>query len=58
MNGDYNIVTRKGKVDGEDNGGNVFITCDSDINLKANGAIKLKGNNVKTFKEKDVFILS
>jgi hypothetical protein len=39
MNGDYNIVTRK---QGDD-GGNVFITCDSDISLTAKGAIKLKG---------------
>ena len=39
MNGDYNIVTRK---QGDD-GGNVFITCDSDINLSAKGAVIIKG---------------
>ena len=39
MNGDYNIVTRKQG----DNGGSVFITCDSDINLSAQGAVIIKG---------------
>tara|TARA_B100001113_G_scaffold279612_1_gene234296 strand:- start:101 stop:739 length:639 start_codon:yes stop_codon:yes gene_type:complete len=40
-NGDYNLITKKGTTE---DGGNVFITCDSDINLTATGAIKLKGN--------------
>ena len=40
-NGDYNLITKKGTTE---DGGNVFITCDSDINLTASGAIKLKGN--------------
>ena len=39
-NGDYNLITNKGA---SKDGGNVFITCDSDINLTAKGAIKLKG---------------
>lgn len=39
-NGDYNLITQKGA---SKDGGNVFITCDSDINLTAKGAIKLKG---------------
>lgn len=39
-NGDYNLITNKGE---SKDGGNVFITCDSDINLTAKGAIKLKG---------------
>tara|TARA_Y100000816_G_C26108438_1_gene590243 strand:- start:13045 stop:14130 length:1086 start_codon:yes stop_codon:yes gene_type:complete len=41
MNGDYNLITRKGNTD---DGGNVFITCDKDMNITAKGAVKIKGN--------------
>ena len=39
-NGDYNLITKKGNTD---DGGNVFITCDRDMNITAKGAVKIKG---------------
>ena len=40
-NGDYNLITKKGNTE---DGGNVFITCDRDMNITAKGAVKIKGN--------------
>ena len=39
-NGDYNLITKKGNTE---DGGNVFITCDRDMNITAKGAVKIKG---------------
>ena len=39
-NGDYNIITNKG---GNEKGGNLYITTEKDCNIKAEGAIILKG---------------
>ena len=39
-NGDYNLITKKGNTE---DGGNVFVTCDRDMNITAKGAVKIKG---------------